>query len=282
MNGKKISKGLLHVGLSVMLPVWLWLGGLYSASAATFDYSHYQQFLKQYVKEGQYIGQMKLNVVDYDAIHKDQGKPDSLYGNILQQLANFDPNTLRNREDEIAFWINAYNIGAIKMIIDHYPVDSIRSRKINWLRNPWTIKILTIGNETYSLGQIEHEILIGRYKEPLIHFAVVCASLSCPDLSPQVLEGSRLKEQLEKQARQFLQHTNKGLRINRDSGEVFFSEIFRFDKQSFPNGAKDAIPLIIHIIENQEERDYLLSGDYRIRYLRYNWDLNTLSNVQLK
>ena len=266
--------------LLVMLLVCIWPGGLYNVSAATFDYAPYQQFLDRYVVAGKYIGAMKLNVVDYDAIYQNREKPDSLYGNILQQLAAVDPDTLKNREDEIAFWINAYNIGAIKMIIDHYPVDSIRSRKINWLSNPWGIKILTIGNDLYSLGQIEHKILIGKYKEPLIHFAIVCASLSCPDLSPQAYVGSRLTQQLQGQARQFLQNTNKGLRINRDGDEVFFSQIFQFDKQSFPNGAKDAIPLIIRFIANQEDRDYLLSGDYRVRYLDYNWDLNTLSTIQ--
>lgn len=265
--------------LFVTLSVSLWAGGLYSASGATLDYAPYQQFLDRYVTPGQYVGHMRLNVVDYDAIYRNRKKPDSLYGKILQQLAAFDPHTLQNREEEIAFWINAYNIGAIKMIIDHYPVDSIRSRKINWWTNPWTIKVLTIGNETYSLGQIEHEILIGRYKDPLIHFAIVCASLSCPDLSPQVFEVIRLEEQMQRQARLFLQNTNKGLSIHREGGEVFFSQIFRFDKQSFPNGAKDAVPLIIRFIENQEDRDYLLSGDYRIRYLDYNWDLNTLSNA---
>ncbi|MEJ2067533.1 MAG: DUF547 domain-containing protein, partial [Deltaproteobacteria bacterium] len=228
MNVERIRRGLAPVSLLVMLVFGIWFGGRSDVCAAPFDYAMYQQFLDRYVVEGKYIEGMKLNVVDYDAIHKDQEKPHSLYGDLLQQLAVFDPDTLQTREDEIAFWINAYNVGAIKMIIDHYPVDSIRSRKINWLRNPWGIKILTIGNNIYSLGQIEHEILIAQYKDPLIHFAIVCASLSCPDLSPQAYEGSQLKEQLQRQARQFLQNTKKGLRIRKEDGVVFFSQIFRF------------------------------------------------------
>ena len=281
MKRKQVIRGGVGpMGLLVMLVVSIWFGGLPEVCAATFDYTLYQQFLDRYVVPGQYIGEMKLSVVDYDTIHKDQGRPDSLYGNILRQLVNFDPDTLQNREEEIAFWINAYNIGAIKMIMDHYPVDSIRSRKINLLSNPWKIKILTIGNKKYSLGQIEHEILIERYKEPLVHFAIVCASLSCPDLSPQVFKGSRLKEQLQRQARQFLQNTNKGLRIRSKQGEVFFSQIFRFDKRTFPNGAVDAIPLIIPFIDNEEDREYMMHSDkYKIEYFDYNWDLNTLRNV---
>jgi hypothetical protein len=93
--------------------------GLRSASAANFSYSAYQEFLNRYLVPGKYIGDIKLNVADYDAIHKDLERPDSLYEKILRQLADSDPNVFQKREDEIAFWINAYNIGAIKMIIDH-------------------------------------------------------------------------------------------------------------------------------------------------------------------
>ncbi len=273
-------KPIAYVALVVILLAGMWINGFPHASAANFPYSTYQQFLDRYVVPGKYIGGIKVNVVDYDAIQRDRVSPESLYEKILRQLLNFDPGNLQNKEDEIAFWINAYNIGAIKLIIDHYPVDSIRSRQINWLKNPWDKKILTIGNETYSLGQIEHEILIGTYGEPLIHFAIVCGSLSCPDLSPQVYEGHQLKEQLERQARQFLQNNKKGLWIRREQGEVFFSRIFKFDKKTFPNGVRDAIPLITRFIDKEEDREYLRSGDYKIKYLDYNWDLNTSSKAR--
>ncbi len=268
------------MALVVILLAGMWINGFPHASAANFPYSTYQQFLDRYVVPGKYIEGIKVNVVDYDAIQRDRVSPESLYEKILRQLLNFDPGNLQNKEDEIAFWINAYNIGAIKLIIDHYPVDSIRSRQINWLKNPWDKKILTIGNETYSLGQIEHEILIETYGEPLIHFAIVCASLSCPDLKPQVYEGYRLKEQLERQARQVLQNNKKGLWIRREQGEVFFSRIFKFDKKTFPNGAKDAIPLIVRFIEDKEDREYVRSGNYKVRYFDYDWDLNTLKNAR--
>jgi hypothetical protein len=277
---KACVKSMACVGLAGALLSGLWIWGFRTASAASFSHSTYQQFLDKYVVPGKYIGDMKLNAVDYEAIQRDRVGPASYYEKILRQLLNFDPETLQNREEETAFWINAYNIGAIKMIMDHYPVDSIRSPKINWLKNPWNKKILTIGNQTYSLGQIEHEILIGRYGDPMIHFAIVCASLSCPDLSPQVYEAPRLRDQLERQARQFLQNDKKGLRIRREQGKVFFSKIFKFDKKSFPNGAKDAIPLITGFIEKEEDRAYLRSGDYEIKYLDYSWDLNALKNAR--
>ncbi len=113
----------------------------------------------------------------------------------------------------------------------------------------------------------------------MIHFAVVCASLSCPDLSRQVYEGAFLGEQLARQARRFVNNDTKGLRIDREGKTVYFSNIFKFDEQSFPRGAADALPLIIPFVEKSEDEQYLRSGRYRIEYLDYDWDLNTSVNA---
>lgn len=270
----------IYMSFSTMVFMCVLLGTLANAASETMLYETYQKFLNKYMVPEKYIDNMHLNVVDYDAIQGDKGKPDSLYDKVLKQFTNFDPNGIEGKQNQIAFWINAYNIGAIKMIMGHYPVDSIRSTTIHWLKNPWNKKILTIGNTKYSLGQIEHDILLGTYGEPLVHFAIVCASLSCPDLSPTVFKGSRLREQLERQARLFLANKKKGLRIDRENGVVYFSMIFKFDKKSFPNGAKDAIPLVTRFIANKKDREYLRSGTYESKYLDYNWDLNTLSKAR--
>ena len=249
------------------------------AETKLFDYSSYQQFLEKYVIEGKLIEGIKFNAVNYESIYENRNDPDSLYKIILKQLALFDPNTMQARADKIAFWINAYNISAIKMIIDHYPVDSIRSWKVDWFKNPWDNEILKIGEKKYSLGQIEHEILIDKFQEPLIHYAIVCASLSCPDIISEVYTGTRLQEQLEKRAENFLQNPGKGLRVIQDSRVVYFSKIFAFDKKSFPNGAKDAISIITPFIEDEDVRKYLQTKDYRIKYLDYNWNLNSLKEA---
>jgi hypothetical protein len=277
---KRYGKGTFVTrGLAIVFPI-IFFGMLHVAVAAGFDYSDYAEFLNRYVVEQEKIKDFTLNVVDYGGIQKSSEKPDSLYENVLKQFEDFAPDAIQNREDEIAFWINAYNIGAIKMIMHHYPVDSIRSTNINWLKNPWNKRILTIGKAAYSLGQIEHEILVGKYGEPLIHFGIVCASLSCPELSKQVYEGSDLIGHLEKQARLFLRDTKKGLRIDRERGEVYFSQIFKFDKKTFPNGARDAISLIVRFVESAGDREYLRAGEYKVKYLDYDWSLNALQNVE--
>ncbi|MFC1523751.1 DUF547 domain-containing protein [Thermodesulfobacteriota bacterium] len=249
------------------------------AGQLTGLYDNYQKLLDAVVTGDASIGSFTLNVVDYESLSRDQGDPASFYDSIIASLKQVDPAGISGKQEKVAFWINAYNISAIKLILDHYPTDSIRSRKINWLKQPWNMKIIDIGGKAYSLGQIEHEILLGFFKEPMIHFAVVCASLSCPEINTQVYRGSTLEDQLREQARKFLNDRNKGLRIEKGAGAVYFSKIFKFDKKTFPNGARDAISLITDLIA-QEDADYLISGKYTVKYLEYDWSINSLSRAR--
>jgi len=198
----------------------------------------------------------------------------------MKQLSGFDPDSIAKREDRIAFWINAYNIGAIKMILDHYPVDSIRSRNINWLKNPWNIEILTIGGKEYALGQIEHDILLGQYGELMAHYAIVCASLSCPEIIKEVYLGDTLNEQLARQAREFLSDPKKGLQIDRENNIVHVSSIYKFDSKNFKKSKEIIIDFILPYVEDEQDRDYLKNSDYKLKFLDYNWELNTFKNAQ--
>lgn len=251
-----------------------------SASAAEFDYKHYAQILDNYVHEGKTIKGIKLDVVDYEGLFKESQYPASDYSIFLKQLSRFNPDSLKTREEKIAFWINAYNIGAMKMIIDHYPVDSIRSRKISFIKNPWKKKILNIHGTLYSLGQIEHEIILGKYRAKKAHFAIVCASLSCPDISKDVYRGTTLKSQLERQARIFINNKSKGLVVDRAQNIVYASKIFKWDEKNFPRGADDIVPFITPFIENAKDRQYLQKKNYKLQFSDYNWDVNSLQSVK--
>jgi len=225
------------------------------------------------------IENYSVSAVDYKGIYREKDNNESTYRKIISSLETFDPKTLSQRDEKIAFWINAYNIGAIKMIIDHYPVESIRSRKISWIKNPWDREIITIGGKKYSLKEIEHGILLGKYSEPMAHFAIVCASLSCPDLSKKVYRGEELKDRLIIQAQNFLLNKAKGLKIDREKKVVYFSQIFKFDKKSFPDATESAVPFIIRFID-KEDRKYLAQGNFKHKYLEYDWSLNALSRVK--
>src|SRR5512135_2935305 len=114
---------------------------------ADFDYTNYAKFLETYVKTGVLIDGIRTNAVDYARIVKDSADVKTPYPRMIDALATFNPDTLATREERLAFWINAYNIGAIKMIVEHYPVDSIRSMKINLLTYPWKKDILNVGGK---------------------------------------------------------------------------------------------------------------------------------------
>ncbi|MEA3547961.1 MAG: DUF547 domain-containing protein [Thermodesulfobacteriota bacterium] len=275
MNHKKKNPVMMTGLFCLLLTLWA------TSVHADFDVSLYQQFLQSHVIPRQQIKGFSLNVVDYETIYQSRENDKSLYNRVKQQLNDFQPETLTSRDEQIAFWINAYNFAAIKMIIDHYPVDSIRSRSINFFKNPWKMKILGIGNKMFSLDEIEHEILLGKLQEPRAHFAIVCASLSCPDLSVTAFSAAKLSKQLEEQATLFLQNQHKGIRIDRQKKTVSFSKIFQFDKKTFPKGASDAVGFIAPYIKNERARGFLASGNYKIKYLNYNWELNSLQSVAL-
>ncbi len=245
------------------------------SEAIFFDFSAFQNILNRYLHEGVVIKGIRLNALDYDALFEDSKEEGSDYRRLLDALKGFDPSVLKSREEKIAFWINVYNIGAIKMVLDHYPVDSIRSRKINFFKNPWGKEIINIGGRMYSLGEIEHGILLGKLKEKRAHFAIVCASLTCPDLAKEVYTPEKLNEQLDRQARLFMNNPHKGYRIDRKEKVLYVSKIFKWDKKSFPEGRKDIVPFILPYIEDHGDREFIEKGDYELDFLGYDWDLNT-------
>jgi Protein of unknown function, DUF547 len=221
-----MSKAQLFVSLVLgLLPVL--------ASAADFPYDHYATLLKQHVKTGVTIDGIHLNAVDYTALSREAKQSNSDYRLLLKELASFNPVTLQSRAEQMAFWVNVYNIGAMKTIVDNYPVESIRSRKINWLGLPWSRKAITVGGKGYSLAAIEHDILLDGFKDLRIHFGINCASVSCADLLAVPYRASTLFSQLEEQGRRLLADRQKGLLIDRDRKAVFLSQIFKFDKKHF-------------------------------------------------
>jgi len=194
----------------------------FNLCAAEPDWSAYAEVLKN-VGAGT-KNNVKLAVVDYRAL-KENGKLESAY----RQLTNFPVTQLSNKEEKLAFYINAYNILALKTVVDHWPLDSIKD--VGSLISPvWGKPAGSIGGDTVSLDDIENKIL-RTLGEPRIHFAIVCASVSCPDLRNTPYTASTLDAQLDKQARQYLGNPDKGLRIGKDS--IGISKIFAWFAKDF-------------------------------------------------
>lgn len=215
--------------------------------------------LKNHVSSGSIDG-VSLNLVDYKKLQNN-----AEFRQVVQSIEQTDPTQLGGKNEKMAFWINVYNIAAINMILDHQPKNSIRD--IGSLLSPvWDKDAITINGTTYSLGHIEHEIL-RPMGDARIHFAIVCASVSCPDLRPESYTAENLDAQLDEQTRKFLQNEVKGLALDRDKQVVNISSIFKWFKDDF-----DGEQGILTFLSRYSGTD--VSG-YKIKYLPYNWNLNS-------
>ena len=248
-----------------------------TGQAASFDDSHYATLLNHYAKPGVSIDGVRVTAVDYAALAKEAGKQGSDYETLLKELASFNSETLESNDDKKAFWINVYNIAAIKTIVDHYPVDSIRSKKIKWSGVPWDRKAVTVGGKEHSLGQIENDILLEMFKDLKIHFGINCASVSCVNLSQEPYRGATLSKQLDEQAREFLGDRQKGLLIDREKKIVHLSQIFKFDKKDFDKLGGGAIHFILPFLR-PEDQEFMKKEKVAIEYLDYDWKLNDIKN----
>ncbi|KAF0218634.1 MAG: hypothetical protein FD174_2727 [Geobacteraceae bacterium] len=249
------------------------------AMGSDFNYTHYEALLKRHVKSAARIDGITVNAVDYASLASDAKRADSDYGLLLKELAAFDPATLKSREEKIAFWVNVYNMAAMKTIVDHYPVESIRSKKINWLGLPWNRKAINVGGKEYALGEIENDILLDTFKDLRIHFGINCASVSCADLRPEQYRSAILFKQLEEQGRRLLADPKKGMRIDREKKTVYISQIFKFDKKHFDALGGGAINFILLYLK-PAEKEMIRSGALKVDYLDYDWKANDSKNAQ--
>jgi len=225
----------------------------------------FDQFFSTYVTPGTIEG-VSLNVVDYRGIKKSP----KLYNKIIAQLKIFNLNSLDSEAKKMAFWVNVYNIGAIKMILDHYPVKSITD--IGWLlKSVWNIDIIDVAGKKYTLGHIEHKIL-RKMGDPGIHLAISCASISCPNVRTEAYRAKDLKQQFAEQTRSFLANPKKGAYVDQKNKILYLSSIFDWFKGDF----KDYAGVVIYLGPNLPEdiKDFFVNNKYRIKYMPYNWNLN--------
>ncbi|HEV2054450.1 MAG TPA: DUF547 domain-containing protein [Methylomirabilota bacterium] len=226
----------------------------------------YARLLRAHVRPGVVSG-IKLALVDYRAV-----KADPAYAQALSALAESRPDALASDAERIAFWVNAYNLAAIKAVLDQYPTESIRDGG-SLLSSIWKKKVATVARTVYSLDDIEHGILRKAFKEPRVHFAIVCASLSCPDLRAEPYEAARLDAQLDQQAAAFLSNTTKGLEPGADGKTARASSIFKWFAGDF--AASGGVAAFIRARSSPDVAARLGAlTDAGLSYLDYDWSLN--------
>ena len=233
---------------------------------SAFNFSAWDAMLKKYVTPGKISG-IQLNTVAYRQMKRD---PELM--KLVTALKKFPLDQLKTREEKLSFWINVYNIMAVKMVLDHYPVESIKDAG-SLFKQVWKKPVGVVAGKERTLNEIEHGIL-RRMNEPRIHVAIVCASISCPDLLQSAYSPKRLDSQLDGQLKRFLQNPGKGMRIDRENGRLYLSSIFKWFDDDFESMGG----VLSFITKHSSPRDqkFIQSEKRTVDYLDYNWSLNGL------
>lgn len=232
----------------------------------------YRDLLAHRVRSGRIDG-VALSVVDYAAL-----RADPLYASAIEELAAASPDSPATEDERFAFWINAYNLLAIRTVAEHWPVDGIRDIG-SFLRPVWKRPAGVVGGRTMSLDEIEHDILRPRFTDPRVHFAVVCASVSCPDLRAEPYDGQRLSAQLDDAARTFLSNPGKGMRVNEKARKLQVSSIFGWFADDFAKGGgvtaflrAKAAPDVVALLTGFTDAD--------LGWIAYDWSVNAASRSE--
>lgn len=231
----------------------------FSVTTASFaqkvpSHQQWDKLLKKHVNAA--------GMVNYKGFQKDRSDLDAY----LKTLSETAPKKIRSENDQKAFWINAYNAYTVSLILQHYPVKSIKDigGNVYKINTPWDIKFIRIGGEKYDLNNIEHKILRRKFDDPRIHFAIVCASVSCARLSRDAYTGDKLEAQLEAETKGFLNDKTKN-NIRADKAEL--SKYFTWYRGDFTKKGS----LVDYINKYSQTK---INDNTKINYLDYNWNLN--------
>ena len=198
------------------------------ASNEAVDHTLWQELLDAYLQADHPSG---INRFDYAALNASTEDRSKLSA-YLKILTGMDPRAL-SKDEQMAYWINLYNALTVFVIIPRYPVESIREIKSGLIDfGPWNLELFPLQGKKLTLNQIEHGILRPIWKDPRIHYAVNCASLGCPNLSPQAYRADNLEKLLEQGAKEYVNHP-RGVQVK--DGKLIVSSIFEWYKVDFGN-----------------------------------------------
>jgi hypothetical protein len=221
---------------------------------ASFSQAQWNAVLQAHVRDG---------LVDYPAMQRDQR-----FSGYLSMLDRVDPGSLPTEEARLAFWINAYNAFAIQGILD----GERPAPYVGWYRY-FKLRRYGVGGQRITLSDLEHGVLRKQFREPRIHFTIVCASSSCPKLQPWAFEPDRLEAQLDQAARDFINDPRRN-RFDRRAKIAYLSKIFDWFEDDFSAAAGDVLHYVARYVNDPDVARDVAAARYRIEYLEYDWSLN--------
>lgn len=231
----------------------------------TFSHTAYDALLKKIVHV---TGSKSL--VNYTALKRERLVLDAYIEKIgsvsAENFKAWDPHV------QLAFLINAYNALTLQLVTDHYPVTSIKDTGTE-TQSAWSKEFFTLFEKKRSLDFLEHEFIRKRYNESRIHFALVCAAISCPPLRAEAYTGEQLLTQLEDQKERFLLDADRNY-VDTAEKKIYLSKLFSWFKSDFENAIPGQRRPVYEYIEPYLSKKYTLYPTFETVYLPYNWKLN--------
>jgi hypothetical protein len=234
-------------------------------SAETIDHAAWTGFLGEYLHEDD----EDVTRLDYGGVEAADRERLDRYIERLEGVSISD----YSRAEQFAYWVNLYNAVTVDVVLEHYPVESIRDIDISpgWFSSgPWGAKLVTVEGEELSLDDIEHRILRPIWSDPRIHYAVNCASVGCPDLQPDAFTAVDMEDQLDRAARGYV-NDSRGFTID-DNNDLIVSSIYHWFQEDF---GESELQVIKHLQEYADESGAAMI-ERRTEYdsHRYDWSLN--------
>jgi hypothetical protein len=251
----KIQQVLPQITLAFLITVVIAETRLPASTGSSVDHSLYGDLLAKYVQNGR---------VNYAGFQSEEPQLDRY----LKLLQGIDPKTLA-RDEQFAFYANAYNAWTIKLILTKYPdISSVKALGV-FNTGPWKKKVVKLKGETVSLDHIEHNILRPRFKDPRVHFAINCAAKSCPPLRSEPFLGEKLNQQLDDSTRSFI---NDPRSYRLDGHNFWVSRIFKWFSEDFN---EDPLAFFLQYADGGLKKNLeTTSAKINVKFLEYDWSLN--------
>jgi len=239
----------------VFLFVFLAITNLGYTATQDQSFSPYKKVLQTYVQNG---------LVDYESL---KSKPDDLR-QFLNHASSISKSTFDtwNKDQQLAFLINLYNAQSLAIVVENYPVKSIKDIDAD-LGGPWKQPIVNIFGYKMTLDDLEHKLIRKNHPDPRIHFALVCAALGCPDLINTPYQAEILDNQLDQQTKGFLADSDKNS-IDVEQKTLKLSPIFDWFKEDFIAQSGSVIEFVNPYYDNKANKEF------KIEYTNYDWSLN--------
>jgi hypothetical protein len=253
---------LIFLGLLIVIAVP-------AGAAAPPDYKAWGDLLSKYYDPAKGMNYKALKAQDKATLD-----------NLRRQMATVEVQALP-RPDQLAYWINLYNISVVGIVVDNYPVESIKDLstdpivRLNIFKKP----LVDTKRGKVSLNDIENEKIREGFKDPRIHFAINCAAKSCPSIRPEPFVGSQISQQLDDQTRKFLNGPN-GIRLEKKGGALVLhtTKVMDWFGEDFDKWGGGQREFIIRYAASDKRKQIETAGSQvEIKYHDYSWKLNDAS-----